>query len=795
MPVLSLPSQPIPFIGRENELAKIASLLLTPDCRLLTLTGTGGVGKTRLAIEAAHRTSFPNGVFFTPLQRLSSADFIVSAIANAVSFQFYPDADPKLQLIHYLRDKALLLVLDNLEHLLDGISILAEILSNAPSIRILATSRERLNLREEWVFEVGGLDYPANESETDIARYSAIALFLQRARHTDVNFRLGNENISSVIRICCLVGGMPLGIELAATWVRALSCEQIANEIERNLDILETPVRNVEPRHRNMRGAFEPTWQHLSKEEREVFSNLTVFRGGITREAAEFVAGASLRTLTALVDKSLLKLDAGNRRYDLHELLRQFAAEKLTVNELKASAQRHLTYYLKIAEQAEANQFGSEQILWSDRLDSEMDNLNTALGWALANSEAETGLRLAVALGWFFSERAHWSEGAIWLERMVVANPNAPSSLLSKAYCKAGALISLQQDRKRGPELCKQALLLARATNDRWNIAWALSDLANFSISTFNERIALLEESLGLFRELDDSMGITHTLIRRAWLAFDMNEYPYVRELSEEALGRASETGDPICIAWSTFSLGLVSWHQDHDPEQTKAYFETSLAQFRVVHVPFLYPILFMGETAQAMGDNVFAQTLYEEVLGVLWDNKFNPDVRFILHGSARLARNNALLERAAKLLGATVKAAVVENKSTSDLDNFSRDIAEIREQLGETAFAEAWTEGNAMTREQAISYALKGRVALFELAATRQDDESKTEKPNNLLSNRALEILNLMANGLNSREIAARLILSVDTVRWYLKQIYAKLDAHSRSEAIARARELKILH
>jgi predicted ATPase len=251
----NLPTQSTPFIGRVKELAEIAGLLNDPACRLLTLVGPGGIGKTRLAIEAARlqQNTFAHGVNLVSLQPVGSSDFIVSAIAEALRFQFYPGGEPKHQLLDYLREKSLLLVLDNFEHLLDSAELVSEILAYAPEIKVLATSRERLNLLEEWVLDVPGLPVPASETEMEIDDYGGVQLFLQSAQRTKVGFILTDAQKPAVTHICQLVGGMPLGIELAAVWVRALSCEEIAIEIERSLDLLATSARNVPPRHRTIR--------------------------------------------------------------------------------------------------------------------------------------------------------------------------------------------------------------------------------------------------------------------------------------------------------------------------------------------------------------------------------------------------------------------------------------------------------------------------------------------------------------------------------------------------------------
>jgi predicted ATPase len=331
MAIINLPPQPTPFIGREYEISQITALLAEPTCRLLTLVGPGGIGKTRLALEAAglQRSAFAQGAYLVPLQPLSSPEFIVPAIAETLHFQFYSVDDPKHQLLDYLRDRSLLLVMDNFEHLLNSAQLISEILAFAPDVKVLATSRERLNLLEEWVLDVQGLSAPANETETEILDYDAVQLFLQSAQRIQVGFTLTDAQKPAVARICHLVGGMPLGLELAAAWVRALACEEIADEIERGLDLLATSARNVEPRHRTMRIVLDHSWNLLTNIERDVFQRLSVFKGGFRKEAAQNVTGTSIQTLSALVDKSLIRVSA-NGRYEQHELLWQYAREKLT---------------------------------------------------------------------------------------------------------------------------------------------------------------------------------------------------------------------------------------------------------------------------------------------------------------------------------------------------------------------------------------------------------------------------------------------------------------------------------
>ena len=295
------------------------------------------MGKTRLAIQAAeqHLNEFAHGGAFVPLASVGSIDEVISAIANAIKFTFFGPSDPKEYLLSYLHEKQMLLVLDNLEQLLlenpleaNIADLLIEILQQAPGIKLLVTSREALNLQEEWLFEVQGLAFPETAQMEGFEEFDAVTLFVQRARRAFPKFTLSEENRAEIAHICRLVEGMPLAIELAATWMRTLSPAEIAVEIESSLDFLSTTVRDLPERHRSMRVVFDRSWQMLSPQEQQVLRNLSVFRGGFQRQAAEQVAGATLSILSTLVNRTLLRRAAAGR-YDLHELVRQYSAAQL----------------------------------------------------------------------------------------------------------------------------------------------------------------------------------------------------------------------------------------------------------------------------------------------------------------------------------------------------------------------------------------------------------------------------------------------------------------------------------
>src|SRR5579859_3962843 len=401
----NLPAQPTPFVGRDEELATIATLLNDPNIRLVTLVGPGGIGKTRLALQAAEEQigRYEHGLFFVSLAPISSSDLLASTIANAMQFVFYGSEKPDVQLVNHLRKKQMLLVLDNFEHLLDGASLVSEILEAAPGVKVLATSRESLNLSR--------LDFPDWETSQDAFEYSAVKLFMQSARRVLSGVTLAAADLKYVARICRLVEGVPLGILLAAAWIKTLSLGEIAAEIGQNLDFLESEQRDLPARHRSIRAVFDTTWDRLTDAERDVFMKLSVFRGGFTREAVQAVTGTSLKVLASLVNKSLVRRDPAGR-YEVHELLRQYAARQLDASpQASADARdRHCRYYADFMER-QSPVLNSRHVKAAlNEIETDFENIRDAWHTLLENGQAAAVRKTEISLAYFLFFRARFQD-------------------------------------------------------------------------------------------------------------------------------------------------------------------------------------------------------------------------------------------------------------------------------------------------------------------------------------------------------------------------------------------------
>ncbi len=605
------------FHGRHEDVETLADWLETQ--RLVTLTGVGGCGKTRLAIEVGHRLTarFDDGVWFVDLAPLTDPHWIPQALASTLNLAQTKIQAPTDELIEHLRGSRTLLIMDNCEHLIEASARLAQrLLEACPHLAIVATSREAFHLSGERVWNVRPLAVPELPTSRDeLTDFAIVQLLLERARGHRPDFRLTDANAAAVARICRAAEGIPLAVELAVTWLRVLSVGEIAERLGTDPDLLTAQTRDVPPRHRSMRAVFEHSWNLLSERSQALFRRLAAFRGGFTRKAAEEVAGASLMQLAALLDQSLLERRADGR-YVCHELLRQFGEAKLVASEeAEEVRQRHLAFFLALAERAETELAGVNQGEWLRCLTDELDNLRAALAWALETARAEEALRLATALGRFWVLRAYLSEGRQWLDHALQRLEQAERATQADALHQAGEL------------------------------AWRQGDYA--TAETFQQR------SLERYRELGDHVGASQSLVGLGRTAQEQGHLDQARQLFEEGLSIERERGDTWGIAKALGNLGEVTLEQG-DPETAHGSLQRSLEMLREVgdRSGECNVLNKLGYVASVQGDIEEARSYLNESLALARQVQNKRGIAMALGNLGNLALEQADWERARASLG-----------------------------------------------------------------------------------------------------------------------------------------------
>ncbi len=564
----NLPLPRTSFVGRASELEAIDRLLEDPEVRLLTLVGPGGAGKTRLALEAAARRvdRYPHGVHFVPLASVASPDLLAPALAESIQFVVdgaHSGFSAQDQLLDYLSERSTLLVLDNFEHLVEASAFLSDVVERAPQVELLATSRERLNVQSEWVFDVEGLGLAENGNGSA----SAVRLFVERAKQVAPGFALDEAGYSQALRLCRLVDGMPLGIELAASWVSVLSCAEIADEIEGNIDFLATSMRDVPERHRSLRAAIDQSWRLLTDEQRSAFSRLSVFRGSFDRDAAVAVSGADLRLLSELVGKSLLRRpDFG--RFELHELLRQYAAEQLRLSpgDDADARERHARHYAAMLLERQAALMGPELAVARDELRGELDNLRAAAEWTLTEDDEHVALPVLEAFYTFLFMHS-WFDSAETLERLArIAGFNADDPESASAVALAAAMDQVAIGARLGhdpetEELGARCLPILRARNLKRELArclCALGIMAGYR-DALPEALAFLEEATEIAKAIGDRLTESGALMDLGFGRLLVDDLAGAREAFEASHVLSEKLGNPLLRAYTTSKLGLLA--------------------------------------------------------------------------------------------------------------------------------------------------------------------------------------------------------------------------------------------
>jgi predicted ATPase/DNA-binding SARP family transcriptional activator len=623
----NLPVQLTPFVGREEALAVIKDRLQDRDCRLLTLIGPGGSGKTRLALEAAaaQLDNCAHGVFFVSLAPLQSAEAIVPTVAEALGFRFYEESEPRQQLLDYLRRRSMLLILDNFEHLLVGAELVTDILKTAPEVKILTTSRGRLNVGGEHRFQITGMDFPklTPKASADAVQYSAVKLFLQGARRAQPGFELTDENLRGVIDLCRVVEGMPLAIRLAAAWVETLTPQEIAAEISQGIDLLETDLRDVPERQRSMRAVFDHSWNLLTMREREVFEGLSVFRGGFTREAAQRVTGATLRELRALADKSLLQRMA-TLRYQVHELLRQYAAEKLEASGgTDAARDAHSAYYAEFLHQREGDLEGRRQLAALDEIEAEFDSARAAWNWALGQGNYAAIGQLLNSLTWFCTYRTRSLEHAELFEQAWARLAPGPDDVPHPVWARILAAEFYARSRDVDRAQIERSLAIAQADGNSTLATMCtriLGEIA-FEAGDYAEALRLYEESLAYFRDSDYSFYEAATLYELAETYRLMGQPDRALEYARQSLHLSREIGDNYWAARSLANTGIIAFYTGNYTE-AEGYLQEANAIYR--EMGYIEGIastdVDLGKLAHIRGNRERGKALAEEALGIAED-------------------------------------------------------------------------------------------------------------------------------------------------------------------------------
>jgi predicted ATPase/DNA-binding CsgD family transcriptional regulator len=757
------------FVGRTEAIARVRRLLA--GTRLLTLSGPGGVGKTRLALEVASNLlgAFADGVWWVDLAALNDASLVAHTVALALALPDDPTRSKVATLSDYLRDRDLLLVLDNCEHLgAECAELAGQLLRHAPQLQLMATSREPLGIDGETVWSVPPLSLPCLEGiagPQDVMASEAGQLFLERARAVQPDFLLTDGVARAVAQVCCRLDGIPLAIELAAARVRVLSVPQIASHLDDLFQLLTEGSRTALPRHQTLEAAIGWSYDLLSDLEQKVFARLAVL-SGFSLEAAEAVAcdpsgpeailaADVLDLLSHLVLKSLVVRQPGEPvRYRMLETIRQYAWERLLASgELEHIRQRHAWYYVGLAEHAEPKLRGEDQEEWLRSLEVEHDNLRLALVSCQETGAVEAGLRLAAALGGFWLRAGHLSEGSYWLER-ALATPEG-GTVRVKALYQAGRLAQRGGDYAQAVAFARESLALSRKLGDQPGMARALGLLGWITHARGDRDRAcqLLEEGLALARGSGEERALARTLLFLGDLRVRQGAHEQAATLLQESLEIYQRMGDGWSMAWALGSLGELARRRGDLPRAV-AQLQLSLVYFREL------------------------------------DSK--PEIPYVMEALALTVADEGQYQWAVHLWGAAsaLRTAVHVHLQPSYEADYAPTLAKARAALGEKAFNAAWAEGRAMTMAEALALATKvgSPAEMVSPGPPPADTQAPASSPSPArahgLTPREAEVLRLVAAGLTDAQIAETLVISPRTVGKHVQSIYSKLYLGSRSAA-----------
>src|SRR5947207_951468 len=745
----NIPVQRTRFVGREKEVAAAKELLLRQDVRLVTVTGPGGIGKTRLAVEVASGLveRFPDGIHFVPLSPLSDPGLITSVIVQTLGIREAGSQSPLEILKKNLQDSLrapMLLLLDNFEHLIQAAPTVAELLAMGPNLKILVTSRAALHVYGEHEFPVPPLALPDSRSMPPVevlSQYPAVALFVQRAVAAKPDFELSGENARAVTEICARLDGLPLAIELAAARVKVLSPSSMLTRLASRLQLLTGGARDLPTRQQTLRGAIDWSYDLLNAAEQKLFRRLSVFVGGCTLERVEAVCDAKgdldlglLDGMASMVDKSLLQQVEqanGESRFVMLATIREYALEKLAAGgEEDLTKRAHAAYCLVLAEEEATEQSGAEGAEWLERFALEHDNFRAGLEWLTETGDAEWGLRLGAALVHFWETREYLAEGRDRLGKLLkIAGAAAPTKARARALFAAGVLAGEQGDYASADVLISESLGIARQLRDKQGVAVSLNALAVFARDRGNVALAhsLFEESLVPWRELGDQKAIARSLSNLANVVKLQGDYPRARSLYAECLSIFRALGDRTGVAWSLNYQGDVARDQGDSPAARTLY-EQGLAIFQELgdRWGIAGTLADLGSLAREQRNYPTAHSLYRESLKIFQELEHKRGIARLLECFACSAAAQLEAERSLRLAGAAaaLRQSIGAPLTPAEQAKLESTLDPARQVLTNTAGTTAWLEGWAMPLEKAIEEVLMPHSAARSFAATRGPDE-----------------------------------------------------------------------
>jgi predicted ATPase/DNA-binding CsgD family transcriptional regulator len=809
MAYTNLPIQLTSFIGRESDLANVE--LMLSETRCIIITGPGGCGKTRLAIQIANKVNrvFEDGVWWVDLAPLQDPALVPQLVVH--TFGLHPIADQPMMesLISFVRPKQMLLILDNCEHLNDACTQLArQLLIEAPELRILAASRGALGVEGGTLYPLSGLAWPVSSREAggeglsrldlqSIINYDAVKLFVERARFISPGFTLTLENAPAIIEICRRLDGLPLALELASARVNVLTVQEIAARLNDRFTLLTAGERTgFEPRHHTLKAAIDWSYALLSAEEKALLRRLAVFATGCSFDTAEAVCSGEeilparmLDLLSSLVDKSLIIAETTGRapaRYRLLETIREYAFEKLhEAGEAPRLRDRHLDFFLARAEGAMPKQFEAYQRLWLSWLESEHDNLRAALSWALESKRIEAGLRLASALTYFWEIHSYVQEGLGWMERLLAAvEERVPLEVHVNALVFATFQYMLLGNALAATTCARQAVELAEATGDASNptLSFAMDGLASAAKTAGDYQTAfkITEKNILFYRESGPSFYLGMSLLSQGETAIQLGYYEIARERLNESLALARQDGDKFRIAHSLNTLGDLARLEQNYTEAASAY-ESGVALMSELGAQRDLASLLsnLGYVCLHQGDVERAHSLFSESLTIHQTQQSKPGMIECLIGYAATAVKDGQYAAGVRLLAAA--AAISGQPSASKWKatkmEFERYLGLAREKLAEASFQEEQVAGRSLSLEQAVEYARQLRVLSEDMPWAKEKFGGLTE--------REREVAALIARGKTNREIAQELVLSKRTVEKHAANILTKLGLTSRSQIV----------